>query len=107
MDAGQLDRRVRIKRPVTIDDGLTTGTQSLQFHCACWASFKPFNGREVYQNQGREGRPGGSFWVRSNTETREIDGTFILTFEDEDHEILSVTPMGRRDLIEIVAIRRA
>lgn len=105
MDAGRLDRRVTFKRPVTIDDGYTSAVVTLEVCGIRWAAFKPFNGREVYQNQGREARAGGSFWVRSDTLTREVDETYILTFENVDHDIISITQFGRRDLIEIIAAK--
>lgn len=105
MDAGRFDRRVTFRRPATTDDGYTTAVSSMEFHCSRWAAFKALNGREVYENQGREARSGGSFWVRSDSETRQLDATYTLTFEDVDHEIVSVTPIGRRDYIEIIAVR--
>lgn len=104
MKAGLLDRRVSFKRPVLSDDGLTS-IETMEHHCDRWASFKPVNGREVFETMGREARGGGSFWVRSDEATRVIDATFLLTFEDVDHEIVSVNPLGRRDMIEIVAVR--
>ena len=104
MDAGKLDRRVSFKRPGSSDDGYTT-VPVFTHYCTRWAAFKAFNGREVFENQGREARSGGSFWVRSDSETREIDATFALMFEGDDHDIVSVTPLGRRDFIEIIAVR--
>lgn len=104
MDAGRLQWRVVFKRPQKSDDGFTSGTVAFQHHCNRWAAYKATNGREVFENQGREAQAGASFWVRSDSQTREIDETFRLTFEDRDYDIAFINPIDR-DYIEIIAVK--
>jgi len=103
MIAGALDRRISVLRQgPAIDDGYTTTPGELGVLASRWASWKPANGREVFENQGRKAIAGGSFWLRSDTTTRRIVETDKVAFEGRLWDILSVTQIGRRDGLELI-----
>lgn len=103
MKAGALDRRISILRAgASVDDGYTETPGSLEVAFERWASWRPANGRETFENMGREARAGGSFWLRSDSATRGILETDKVSFEGKIWDILSITEMDRRDGLELI-----
>ena len=103
MKAGALDRRISILRAgARVDDGYTDADGPLEVLFERWASWKPANGRETFENAGKEAKAGGSFWLRYDSDTRGILETDKLHFEGRIWDILSITEMNRRDGLELI-----
>ena len=105
MRAGNLDRRVTIQRagPAT-DDGYTIVPGELEEYAIRWASWKPANGREVFENQGREAKSAGSFWFRYDSKTRNITETDKVAFDGQLWDIVSKTQIDRREGVEVIVV---
>lgn len=103
MKAGTLDRRVSILRngPAT-DNGIEVLPGALGVLATRWASWKPANGREVFENQGREAKSGGTFWLRSDSATRHIHETDKVAFDGRLYDVLAIQELGRREGIELI-----
>lgn len=103
MKAGALDRRVTIKRAgAPTDDGYTTQPGALETYCTRWASWKPANGREVFENQGKEAKSGGTFWLRFDSQTDGILPTDCVEWNGVRWDIVSVTMLGRNEGVELI-----
>lgn len=103
MKAGSLDRRITILRTgAPVDDGYTTQPGAETAFITRSASWKPANGREVFENQGREAKAGGTFWLRWDNETRTIAATDRVLSDDRHWDILSVTEVGRHEGVELI-----
>lgn len=103
MKAGKLDRRITIQRqgPST-DNGIEEVPGALEDYATRWASWKPSNGREIFENLGREAKSGGTFWLRHDQRTRGIKATDIVKFDGRAWDILGVQELGRREGIELI-----
>lgn len=103
MIAGALDRRISILRAgASVDDGYTETRGELEVIFARWASWKPANGRETLENLGREAKASGSFWLRSDSETRTIVETDKVYYMGRVWDIVSVTELDRREGLELI-----
>lgn len=105
MNAGKLDRRITVRRMGEgVDDGYTTQPGALVDYATRWASWKPANGRETFENLGREAKAGGSFWLRYDSETSGILTTDKVSFSGRVWDIVSVNEIGRREAIELIVV---
>ena len=103
IQAGKLDRRIEIQRQGTpVDDGYTTTPGALETFCTRWASWKPANGREVFENQGNEAKAGGTFWLRYDSLPSTILPTDKVSFSDKTWDIKGIQELGRREGIELI-----
>ena len=105
MKAGKLDRRVTIQRQgADVDDGYTTVPGALADYATRWASWKPANGREVFENQGREAKAGGTFWMRFDSVTEGIVATDKVLFSGRLWDIVSINELNRREGVELTVV---
>lgn len=105
MKAGNLDRRITIQRlGEPTDNGIEEVPGEWADHATRWASWKPANGREVFENLGREAKAGGTFWLRYDSETSGILATDRVVFESRNWDILSINELDRREGVELVVI---
>lgn len=103
MNAGALDRRITILRQgPAVDDGYTTTPGEWDAYISRWASWKPANGREVLENQGRTANTGGTFWLRYDSETATITTLDRVQWEGRDWDIVSANLLNRNDGIELI-----
>lgn len=103
MKSGSLDRRVTIKRAgATVDDGYTETDGALETYCTRWASWKPANGREVFENLGREAKKGGTLWLRYDSQTSAIVETDKVLFGGDLWDIVAIQEIGRSEGIELI-----
>lgn len=100
---GKLDRRIRVMRAAAAtDNGFNTVPGAPAELCARWASWKPANGRETFQNMGIEAVAGGTFWVRWDSVTGTITETDTVEFGGRTWNIVGVQEIGRRDGVELI-----
>jgi head-tail adaptor len=111
IDAGKLDRRIRIERAGRVeDDGLGTveGWSTLQ---EVSAQYLPQRGSEAREQLGREGKLLASFRIRWWSGVANVGPKDRLRFPAADDgqvwDIQSATEIGRREGIEIIASARA
>lgn len=105
MKAGTLNRRITIQRQgEPYDDGYTTQPGLLEDYATRWASWKPSNGREVFENQGAEAKAGGTFWVRWDSLTKGIKETDVVLFADRTWQIVGVQEIGRHEGMELIVV---
>lgn len=105
MNAGKLDRRITIRRQgPPVDDGYTTLPGTIGDYCTRWASWKAANGRETFENQGNEAKAAGSFWIRYDSQTKDIAPTDFVSFDGRLWNIVSVTGIDRRETIELIVV---
>ena len=105
MKAGKLDRRITIQRQgAATDNGIELVPGELEAFATRWASWKPANGREIFENLGREAKAGGTFWLRYDQKTRGILPTDIVEYDGRAWGIVGVQEIGRRDGIELIVV---
>lgn len=104
--AGRLDRRVKILRRLPdVDDGYGPRPGKFALLFTRLASVKPKFGGEAIEAAGREGRTLMSFWLRFDSQTRDILTSDALELDGTRYE-LTAPPIeiGRREGIELLAV---
>lgn len=79
--AGKLDRRIVIQKPVQIDDGFTI-KNGFEDDFSIWAGVSWISDSMKWIAQGANRQSVVRFVVRSSNQTRLLDGTFRIKFED-------------------------
>lgn len=105
MKAGKLDRRITIQRqgPST-DNGIEEVPGAPEDYATRWASWKPSNGREIFENLGREAKSGGTFWLRYDSVTAGIRETDVAQFDGRQWGIVGIQELDRREGIELIVV---
>lgn len=105
MNAGRLDRRIVIKRPSdSTDDGYASVPGEPVELATRWASWKPANGREAFENRGIEAKAGGTFWLRYDSQTAAITTTDVVEYGGRVWNIIAIQEIGRREGIELLVV---
>lgn len=105
MKAGKLDRRITIQRQgAATDNGIELVDGALEDYATRWASWKPANGREVFENLGREAKSAGTFWLRYDSTTSGTLPTDKVVFDGRYWDIQSITQIDRRDGVELLVV---
>lgn len=103
MKAGNLDRHISILRQgAAIDDGYTVNPGVLGVLANRSAAWRPATRTEQFDNAGEEARSGGSFWVRSDSRTRQVVETDKVVYSGRIYEIFGIREIGRREGLEII-----
>lgn len=103
MKAGKLDRRVTIMRGgAPVDDGYTSQPGALTTYAVRWAAWVPATRKEQFENAVNQGKAGGFFHLRSDSETRAILTTDKLEYNGQVFDILGVSELGRDDGVELL-----
>lgn len=105
MKAGNLDRRISILRAgAATDDGYTMVPGALGLLATRWAAWKPVTRREQYEDAANIAKAEGTFWLRSDSTTRQIVETDKLVHDGRTYEILGLSEIGRREGIELLVV---
>lgn len=105
MKAGSLDRRITIRRQgEPTDNGIEEVPGEWADYATRWASWKPANGREVFENLGREAKAGGTFWLRYDSETAGILATDRVLWDSRSFDIVGIQELSRREGVELVVV---
>lgn len=105
MKAGKLDRRITIQRQgAPTDNGIEMVPGALATYAVRWASWKPANGREVFENLGREAKAGGTFWLRYDSLTADIAATDLVEWDGRTWDIVSINQLGRLEGVELLVV---
>lgn len=105
--ASKLDRRIRIERAVTIDDGMQTRPGNWTTIGNRWAAYLPGPGREAREALGRDGLQSVRFRVRWDVVTATISVGDRIRYPanatGQIFDIKGVMQIGRREELEFVA----
>ena len=85
-----------------VDNGFNTVPGAPTELCTRWASWKPANGRETFQNMGIEAKAGGTFWVRWDSVTATITTTDTVAYDGRTWNIIGVQEIGRHEGVELI-----
>lgn len=105
MKAGSLDRRITVMRTgAPVDDGYNITPGEPAALCTRWASWKPANGRETFENLGVEAKAGGTFWLRHDSITSTITAQDTVQYDGRSWNIVGVQELGRREGVELIVV---
>jgi len=105
MKAGKLDRRITIQRQgEATDNGIEEIPGALETYATRWASWKPANGREIFENLGREAKAAGTFWLRYDSLTSGILATDLVSWDGRTWDIISINQIGRLEGVELLVV---
>lgn len=101
--AGRLDRRVWLLRAgAAIENGYGVISGELQRLGLRWASFQAARGRELLESGTIRTVRSGTFWVRHDSLTADLDERDRVFWADLVWEIVAIGTVGRRDGIELI-----
>lgn len=106
MNAGDLDRRITLRRKTETNTGLGV-TMTWADLGTVWASRKDVSDGEKMAAGGVMATLAARFVVRSSTLTRGLTPKDALIEGGKTFQIMGVKEMGRRDFLEITAEARA
>lgn len=106
MAAGPLRDRIAFKERVRTADGAGGASEAWVTQFTVWGSFTPQRGREQMEAGRLESAVSGVMRVRSSSETRQIDATWIAVVGGEDYNIRWVTNPDRRGRFLEIAVER-
>lgn len=106
MNAGNLDRRIQIRRSIAIDDGLQMVESWADYGAPIWAARKDVSDGERAAAGWIEATSVARFTVRSSTFTRGLTPKDRIAAEGRGYDIQGIKELGRRDWLEITAIAR-
>jgi head-tail adaptor len=109
MMASKLDRRCQFWRATLVDDGMSQVQEWSKRGYPVWALREDVSDGERWRAGEVQASISTRFQVRSSEFTRDIDARDRIECEGELFEIVGVkqaSKYGRRQLIEITAVRR-
>ena len=109
LDAGGMDRRIRIERATTIDDGMQTLPGPWEPLVTVWARYSPGKGSERFEAATRRAEQPVAFIIRWSSAVQGIAATDRVRFPATDagdiFEIIAPpTEIGRREGIELLCV---
>lgn len=107
IDAGSLDRRVRIERRATTEDDFGGEIETWSELATLWASVNFGQGQERRQAAQESATAPATFRVRWSPVTATITPVDRILFMDAIWDISSAVPFGRNEGIDITATRAA
>ncbi len=110
IQAGKLDRRIRIERAAQVSDGGLGTKPGFTALATVSAQYLPQRGSEAREQLGREGKLLASFRIRWSTDVMSTGPGDRVVYPAADDgqvwDIQSVVEIGRREGLEIVAAAR-
>jgi SPP1 family predicted phage head-tail adaptor len=107
MQAGAMDRRVRLERATTTDTGLETAVASWSTLATVWAEKLEISDGERSRQVGAEASATTRFRVRYSATVASLNAKDRAVCEGRTYDIVGVKELGRREGLEITAMRRA
>ncbi len=109
LDARKLDRRIRIERATSIDDGMQTRTGPWEALTTVWARYLPGKGSERFEAATRRAEQPVAFTIRWSQLAATISSADRVRYPAADdgrlYEIVAPpTEIGRRDGIELMCV---
>jgi len=103
MRAGTLNKRATFKKPTRTQDATGGWVTTLSDYITVWAQLSPERAREKIQQGRIANASAGALRIRSSTQTRQIDGTFVVVVDGVTYNVRgSANPDQRNDMLEII-----
>lgn len=106
MDAGALDKRIVLFRPVRFEGDIEDTTALAQV-AEVWAGHTPLRDAERVAAAAVGAAQTDRFLIRWAPQWADLDPTWVLDFDGARYGVDAVKPVGRREGIEITATRLA
>lgn len=103
MKAGKMDRIVRIEQQVTAQDSFGEPIVTWAVLDTAWAEVSPLRASERFTSQQFSAEVDTRFRLRWRS---DVDATMRIIHDGAAYDIASVTEIGRREGIEIIARSR-
>lgn len=107
MQAGKLDRRVRLERFTTLPDAYNEPVKTWTTLATRWASYEPLTDGERFRASETAANASARFVIRWSATVADLNPNDRLVFGGRTYEILHTKEVGRREGIEITAAARA
>ena len=105
--AGDLDRRVQIRRSSSSDDGFQSVETWADHGSEVWASFTPVSDAERWASGQLQATSMARFVVRYSAFTADLDAKDRLTMDEQEWQVVGRKEIGRREFIELTAVAEA
>lgn len=102
-----MDRRLRIERATTGDDGVQTAVTGWTALATVWASKEEISDGERGRQTGPDATATTRFQIRYSTTVAGVGPKDRLVCEGRTYDVVGVKEIGRRVGLEITAMRRA
>lgn len=106
MAAGPLRDRIAFKKKVETSDGQGGYAAVWTTQFTVWGSFRPQRGREQMEAGRLESSVSGVVSVRSSSQSRSIQPTWIAVIDGVDYNIRWITNPDRRNKYLEIAVDR-
>lgn len=107
MDAGELDRRIVLKRAAVAANAFNEPEYSWRVLATVWAAMTPVKDAERVRAGETLANMQCRFVVRWSATTATVDPRDRITFDGRDFDINGVKEIARREFLEITATARA
>jgi SPP1 family predicted phage head-tail adaptor len=107
MQAGELDRRIELRRATTVTDATGGETRTWFAIATVWASKQDVRDAERVRAQEVGATITTRFQIRWSSDVADLDASDELVCEGRTYAIEAVKEIGRRDGLEITAAARA
>ena len=107
MEAGKLDRRIRLERIVATRDELNSPVEQWLELATVWASKLDVRDSERFASAGVGAEIGTRFQIRHSKAVADLNPKDRLVFDGRAYDIVGVKEIGRREGLEISALARA
>lgn len=107
MEAGALDRKVRLERFTETRDEYNAPVQTWVLLANRSAAYEPLSDGEKFSASETAASLSARFRIRWSEAVRDLNPKDRLIFEGVAHEIVRVKELGRREGLEITTTARA
>jgi SPP1 family predicted phage head-tail adaptor len=102
MEAGKLDRRIRIDERTVVQDGIGGETETWVERATVWAEKRDLSGRELILAQQEAATATTRFVIRFRDDVAQTDR---IVYDGVNHDIQHIAEIGRGEGLEILAKR--
>jgi SPP1 family predicted phage head-tail adaptor len=107
MDAGKLDRRLTIQQKTITRGSMGEVVETWATVAIVWARLLSSKGREFYSGGVQLGVEDAGFQIRYSAAVGAMDQTWRVVYEGQPYNVFSVSEVGRREYLTILAKRGA
>lgn len=107
MQAGKLDRRIRLERATESRDAFNNAIKDWSTLATVWASKQDVRDSERLAAQEVGAEITTRFQIRWSSEVADISPLDRLVYEGKTYDIAAVKEIGRREGLEVTAAARA
>lgn len=107
VDAGKLDRRIRLERFTETRDEFNEPVKTWALLANRWASYEPLSDGEKFSASETAANASARFRIRWSQVVSDLSPKDRLIFEGDTWEIVRVKEIGRREGLEITTTGRA